>query len=144
MRRNEKQQQWLWYQNEVEANREEKLVEKEAKGSSRTNVEDKRSPEDVLKEMQMQKTHDLYCPNCTHNITRTAELFEKGKEKFQYNNENIILSFVIVVSFKYPFIFLPWFYNNTPGMHVFRRVFKNLLHPKNPKKNLKQCWINFY
>uniref|UniRef100_M4D1P3 Membrane protein of ER body-like protein n=1 Tax=Brassica campestris TaxID=3711 RepID=M4D1P3_BRACM len=100
--------------NEVEANREEKLVEKEAKGSSRTNVEDKRSPEDVLKEMQMQKTHDLYCPNCTHNITRTAELFEKGKEKFQYNNENSILSFVIVVYFKYPFVFLPWLYSNTP------------------------------
>ncbi|RID50803.1 hypothetical protein BRARA_H01507 [Brassica rapa] len=101
--------------NEVEANREEKLVEKEAKGSSRTNVEDKRSPEDVLKEMQMQKTHDLYCPNCTHNITRTAELFEKGKEKFQYNNENSILSFVIVVYFKYPFVFLPWLYSNTPA-----------------------------
>ncbi|XP_048593691.1 uncharacterized protein LOC125577053 [Brassica napus] len=109
--------------NEVEANREEKLVEKEAKGSSRTNVEDKRSPEDVLKEMQMQKTHDLYCPNCTHNITRTAELFEKGKEKFQYNNENIILSFVIVVSFKYPFVFLPWLYSNTPGLYVFRHWF---------------------
>ena len=107
----------------MEANREEKLVEKEAKGSSRTNVEDKRSPEDVLKEMQMQKTHDLYCPNCTHNITRTAELFEKGKEKFQYNNENIILSFVIVVSFKYPFVFLPWLYSNTPGLYVFRHWF---------------------
>ncbi|CAN6894917.1 unnamed protein product, partial [Brassica oleracea] len=122
--------------NEVEANREEKLVEKEAKGSSRTNVEDKRSPEDVLKEMQMQKTHDLYCPNCTHNITRTAELFEKGKEKFQYNNENIILSFVIVVSFKYPFIFLPWFYNNTPDEPAPSVV------SETPKKHVP-AWLRF-
>uniref|UniRef100_A0A0D3DN69 Membrane protein of ER body-like protein n=1 Tax=Brassica oleracea var. oleracea TaxID=109376 RepID=A0A0D3DN69_BRAOL len=119
-----------------QANREEKLVEKEAKGSSRTNVEDKRSPEDVLKEMQMQKTHDLYCPNCTHNITRTAELFEKGKEKFQYNNENIILSFVIVVSFKYPFIFLPWFYNNTPDEPAPSVV------SETPKKHVP-AWLRF-
>ncbi|CAG7898600.1 unnamed protein product [Brassica rapa] len=122
--------------NEVEANREEKLVEKEAKGSSRTNVEDKRSPEDVLKEMQMQKTHDLYCPNCTHNITRTAELFEKGKEKFQYNNENIILSFVIVVSFKYPFVFLPWLYSNTPDEPAPSVV------SETPKKHVP-AWLRF-
>ncbi|KAL0698291.1 hypothetical protein Bca4012_054413 [Brassica carinata] len=99
---------------EVEANREEKLMVKEAKGSSRINVEDKKNPEDVLKEMQMQKTHDLYCPNCTHNITRTAKLCEKEKEKFPYIKDKFILSFVIVISFKHPFIYLPWFYNTTP------------------------------
>ncbi|KAG2319330.1 hypothetical protein Bca52824_012543 [Brassica carinata] len=100
---------------EVEANREEKLMVKETKGSSRINVEDKKNPEDVLKEMQMQKTHDLYCPNCTHNITRTAKLCEKGREKSPYIKDKFILSFVIVISFKHPFIYLPWFYNTTPG-----------------------------
>ncbi|KAL0650880.1 hypothetical protein Bca4012_093571 [Brassica carinata] len=80
--------------------------------------------------------HDLYCPNCTHNITRTAELFEKGKEKFQYNNENIILSFVIVVSFKYPFIFLPWFYNNTPDEPAPSVV------SETPKKHVP-AWLRF-
>ncbi|WZZ79626.1 hypothetical protein YC2023_100198 [Brassica napus] len=141
------------------------LSRKSGEGSSRTNVEDKRSPEDVLKEMQMQRlmistveelvnfeillikgesphflrtgtAHDLYCPNCTHNITRTAELFEKGKEKFQYNNENIILSFVIVVSFKYPFIFLPWFYNNTPDEPAPSVV------SETPKKHVP-AWLRF-
>ncbi|CAN6901016.1 unnamed protein product [Brassica oleracea] len=138
--------------NEVEANREEKLVEKEAKSDCNGGPKDKRSPEDVLKEMQMQRlmistgpgphflrtgtAHDLYCPNCTHNITRTAELFEKGKEKFQYNNENIILSFVIVVSFKYPFIFLPWFYNNTPDEPAPSVV------SETPKKHVP-AWLRF-
>lgn len=105
----------------MEANREEKLMEKEAKGGSRTNVEDKKSTEDLLKEIRM-RTHDLYCPNCTHNITRTVEISEKGKETFPYKNEKFILSFVIVMSFQYPFIYLPWFNNTTQGMYVFIHI----------------------
>ncbi|KAL0798365.1 hypothetical protein Bca101_053540 [Brassica carinata] len=109
---------------------------KETKGSSRINVEDKKNPEDVLKEMQMQKTHDLYCPNCTHNITRTAKLCEKGREKSPYIKDKFILSFVIVISFKHPFIYLPWFYNTTPDEPDTSGV------NETPKKHVPD-WLRF-
>ncbi|KAJ0251525.1 Glycine-rich protein family [Hirschfeldia incana] len=84
-------------------------LEKDHEGSW-SNVEDKKGHENVLKEIQMQKTHDLYCSNCTHNITGTAKLFEKGQETSPYNIDRFV--FVIIFSFKYPFIYLPWLYNN--------------------------------
>ncbi|KAF3533875.1 hypothetical protein DY000_02038667 [Brassica cretica] len=59
----------------------EKHLEKDHEGSW-SNVEDKKGHEDVLKEIQMPKNHDLYCSNCTHNITGTAKLFKKGQETF--------------------------------------------------------------
>ncbi|CAN8326172.1 unnamed protein product [Cochlearia groenlandica] len=76
-------------------------------------VEDKRDPcDELLDELKKQKTHDLYCRSCTSNITQTVEIFPKGKEPFPYNKESFVLRFVIFVSFKYPYIYLPWFYNN--------------------------------
>ncbi|CAA7027881.1 unnamed protein product [Microthlaspi erraticum] len=88
--------------NEVEKNGEMKPSEEE----------DRKNTKDLLEEIKMQKSHDLYCRYCIHNITQTAEIVEKGKENFPYNKEKFVLSFVIVLSFKYPFIFLPWLYNN--------------------------------
>nr|VDD49989.1 unnamed protein product [Brassica oleracea] len=88
----------------------EKHLEKDHEGSW-SNVEDKKGHEDVLKEIQMPKNHDLYCSNCTHNITGTAKLFKKGQETFPYNIDRFV--FVIIFSFKYPFIYIPWLYNIT-------------------------------
>ncbi|KAL0873128.1 hypothetical protein Bca101_022833 [Brassica carinata] len=72
--------------NDAGKNGEDEHLEKDNKGSW-SNVEDKKGPENVLKEIQMQKTHGLYCPNCTHNITGTAKFLEKGQEAFPYNKE---------------------------------------------------------
>lgn len=102
---------------DVGKNGEDEHLEKDKKGS-RSSVEDKKGPEDVLKEIQ--KTHGLYCPNCTHNITGTAKLFEKGQETLPYSNERFV--FAIVLSFKYPFIYLRWLCNNAPGMHIYTHI----------------------
>ncbi|KAL0688717.1 hypothetical protein Bca4012_088394 [Brassica carinata] len=67
----------------------EKHLEKDHEGSW-SNVEDKKGHEDVLKEIQMPKNHDLYCSNCTHNITGTAKLFKKGQETFPYNIDRFV------------------------------------------------------
>ncbi|VYS64149.1 unnamed protein product [Arabidopsis thaliana] len=39
-----------------------------------------RSPEKALEEIRKQDTHDLYCPKCTSNITKTALIVEKGDD----------------------------------------------------------------
>ncbi|KAL0726840.1 hypothetical protein Bca4012_022933 [Brassica carinata] len=75
--------------NDAGKNGEDEHLEKDNKGSW-SNVEDKKGPENVLKEIQMQKTHGLYCPNCTHNITGTAKFLEKGQEAFPYNKERFV------------------------------------------------------
>ncbi|CAH8364020.1 unnamed protein product [Eruca vesicaria subsp. sativa] len=99
----------------LEANKEHKQLVGEDDECWK-NVDNKKSPEDMLNEIQMQKTHELYCSKCFHNITKTAKLFKKKREASSpYNEDKFIWWFVIVFSFKYPFIYLPWLYNNTPG-----------------------------
>ncbi|XP_048599671.1 uncharacterized protein LOC125579841 [Brassica napus] len=129
----------------------EKHLEKDHEGSW-SNVEDKKGHEDVLKEIKMPKTHDLYCSKCTHNITGTAKLFKKGQETFPYNIDRFV--FVIIFSFKYPFIYIPWLYNITQGMHLYTHIqlkpsnlilsidlkpdkTNQLLTPEEPVKRLK-------
>lgn len=77
-------------------------------GSS--NAEEKKRLDEAMKKIQNQKTHALYCPKCTLNITETAQLLEKGKETYPYNQKTFVVWIPLVIPFS-----LPWFPLNPPG-----------------------------
>ncbi|CAL9227114.1 unnamed protein product [Arabidopsis halleri] len=60
-----------------------------------------RSPEKAMEEIRKQDTHDLYCPKCTCNITKTAQLVEKGDDFSPDNQKPFVLWIPIFTPFKF-------------------------------------------
>lgn len=81
----------------------------------------RRSPEKAMEEIRKQDTHDLYCPKCTCNITKTAQLFEK-KDEFFPDNQN---SFVHWIPLFIPFKFLS---SSPTGIHMYTHIYNILFY----------------
>ncbi|CAH8275116.1 unnamed protein product [Arabidopsis lyrata] len=54
-----------------------------------------------MEEIRKQETHDLYCPKCTCNITKTAQLVEKGDDFSPDNQKPFVLWIPIFTPFKF-------------------------------------------
>ncbi|XP_023634161.1 uncharacterized protein DDB_G0287625 isoform X2 [Capsella rubella] len=59
------------------------------------------SPQKAMEEIHKQKTHNLYCPKCTLNITKTAQLLEKTDESSPDNQKSFVRWIPLVISFKF-------------------------------------------
>lgn len=66
-----------------------------------------RSPNEALDEIRRQQTHNLYCPKCKTNITKSAELVVKNQETDSYKTKAYVLWVPLVISpFEFPTLHL--------------------------------------